>query len=1223
MLPMLCPACSTTNPEGAKFCLNCGARLEQPCGYCGATLAPDAKYCNSCGRPVSAEQESGPPLEPYLPKELQGKLEAARVGRAMEGERRVVTMLFCDVKGSTAMAENLDPEEWAEIMNGAFEHLIAPVYRYEGTLARLMGDAIFAFFGAPIAHEDDPQRAVAAGLEIIEGIQIYRERVRTERDLDLNVRVGINTGAVMVGQVGSDLRLEYTAMGDAVNVAARMEQTAEPGAVQITADTQRVVAPLFDVESRGAVEVKGKVEPVPAYVVVGRKSQPGPVRGFRIGGRGSPLVGREREMAVLRRAVEETLDGRGQIVSLIGDAGLGKSRLIEETQGYWDLRRPQAHDHVWHLGRMWQYWQCVSYDTARPYAQYRRNIARIAGVNDTDSPEVVRTKLARIIQDSGEWLEPHMRVWRSLFGVGEPGEDMLEGEEFKRAITDLVVESTRYFGSEPRLLVFEDLHWCDEAYMDLLIETARLVDELPCLFLVSFRPDRRAPSWRLKQWLETEYPHRSAEIVLSALTDEESGALVDELLPEPNRTDAERARILERTQGNPLFVEELVAAIVERGAEPTDEIALPDTLQALFTARLDTLDEDARHTLQLASVVGLSFPEPVLRAVTDGGSDDGADLTGRLRTLERAGLIDEVARTPEREYAFHHSLTQEATYSTILLKRRRELHQRVGEALEDLYADRVEEFAALLAQHFRAAGDDAKTLRYATTAGDSAARLFANKEAVTHYTSAIEAAERLGAGDESLHHLYPSRGRSLELSGRFDDAVANYEEMEAVAEGAGDKAAVLDARMALTTLFSTPTSRFDPARGRALAEQAVTLARELGDRVAESKALWNLMILGVYGGGDLREALDAGQRSLEIARAMNAREQIAFTLNDLWRPYAAVGDLPAAQACLEEARPLWRELGNLPMLSENLASSSSLRRLGGENQESLALSQEAFAIAEEIGNLWGQAYSLMNPYGVYLERGEVGKAIATMEECIALSERAGFVAPQATTRADLGAVYGILGDTERGSELVRRALEVAEERQPVARPWVMGRMAELHLLAGELDLAEAAIVESHVDPLPEPLQSTNVVLLALVRGQIALAKGDRRGAIQIADDLEGLLHRLGIRQFVADTLLLKGRSLTADGRMDEAERVLTAARSEAENVESRRVLWEILRELGELSAARGDAAGAAELLAEAGRIVGQIAETIPEEELRAGFLARPDVKALSSAGARVDPTGPR
>ena len=254
----------------------------------------------------------------------------------MEGERRVVTMLFCDVKGSTAMAETMDPEVWAEIMNGAFERLIAPVYRYEGTLARLMGDAIFAFFGAPIAHEDDPQRAVWAGLDIISGIAAYKEQVRSEHGLDLDVRVGIHTGPVMVGQVGSDLRLEYTAMGDAVNVAARMEQTAEPGTVQITAETYRLIEHFFDVELRGLIEVKGKAEPVETYTVVGRTHDHGAIRGLRA----SPLVGRERELDELSRAVEEALSGGGRIVSLVGEAGLGKSRLIAETRAEWERRSP-------------------------------------------------------------------------------------------------------------------------------------------------------------------------------------------------------------------------------------------------------------------------------------------------------------------------------------------------------------------------------------------------------------------------------------------------------------------------------------------------------------------------------------------------------------------------------------------------------------------------------------------------------------------------------------------------------------------------------------------------------------------------------------------------------------------------------------------------------------------------------------------------------------------
>ncbi|MGH3690476.1 MAG: ATP-binding protein [Microbacterium sp.] len=1129
----------------------------------------------------------------------------------MEGERRIVTMLFCDVKGSTAMAEKLDPEEWAEIMNGAFEHLIAPVYRYEGTLARLMGDAIFAFFGAPIAHEDDPQRAVMAGIEIIDGIRTYRDKVKADRDLDLSVRVGINTGHVMVGQVGSDLRLEYTAMGDAVNLAARMEQTAEPGTVQITGDTLRFVAPLFDVESRGAIEVKGKREPVPAYRVVGAKTHPGPVRGFRIGGRGSPLVGRESEIAILRRAVAEALDGRGQIVSLIGEAGLGKSRLIEETQKNWAQHQPDDQRSIWDVRRIWEVWQCVSYDTTRPYAQYRRMLARMAEISDTDPPDVVREKLLRTIDFAEEWVEPHMRVWRSLFGVQEPGEDALKGEAFKHAIMELVPGSTRHAGSDPRLLVFEDLHWCDEASMDLLIETAKLVDELPCLFLFAFRPDRQAPSWRLKQWLEVEYPHRSTEIVLRPLSDQESGVLIDELLPEEGRSDALRTQILERTEGNPLFVEEVAAAVIEQGPNDGNRISVPNTLQALITARLDRLDEDTRRTLQLASVIGRSFSEPVLRAV----SGYGVELDRKLSTLQRVGLIDETARMPEREYAFHHSLTQDATYSTILLKGRRELHMRVAEVLEELYADRIEEFAPLLARHFQEAGDDERTLTYATIAGDNAARLYANVEAVSHYTSAIEAADRLGIGDEALRHLYLSRGRALELEGRFDDAVATYEELEQVAERAGNRAVVLEARMALTALFSTTTSRFDAERGRTLSEQALKLASELGDRAAESKALWNLMNLIVYGGGDLREAVEVGERSLAIARELDDHGQIAFTLNDLWHPYAGIGDLQSARATLEEARVFWRELGNDPMLSGSLANSSWLCHFAGEYEEALTLSEQAYGLAKNIGNPWGQALSLMPVCSIHADRGDLRKAMATMEECIALSQRAGFVAPQATTRADLGSFYAHLGDLERGFELVRLALDVAEKQHPVGRAWVMGRKAELHVLAGELDEAEAAIAESQVESHPDPVPYFASILLGLDRGRIALTRGNDAQAIEIANEVVGLVDRLKVRQFAADALLLKGRSLAAGGHMDDAEQALLDARSKAESLGSRRILWEILGGLSYVQAARGNAEGATKFRAEAGRVVEQIAESIEDDRLRSSFLAQAEMSLASSRGS--------
>jgi class 3 adenylate cyclase/tetratricopeptide (TPR) repeat protein len=1171
-----CPNCGTANPDGARFCNACGTRLDP-----------------------TAEGEGA--LDPFLPKELLAKLEAARAGRAMEGERRVVTMLFCDVKGSTAMAETLDPEVWAEIMNGAFERLIAPVYRYEGTLARLMGDAIFAFFGAPIAHEDDPQRAVWAALDIVSGVAAYKQHVKAEHGLDLDVRVGIHTGPVMVGQVGSDLRLEYTAMGDAVNVAARMEQTADPGTVQITGDTHRLVDPLFDVEARGQIEVKGKAEPVAAYRVLRRRAEPGPTRRMR----GSPLVGRDREMELLRDAIEETQSGGGCIVSLVGEAGLGKSRLVEETRAEWSRRRPEdAARERGEIHRIWETWQGVSYDATRPYSQYRRMVEQIAKIEDTDDPDVVRSKLAAIIEPGAEdWLEPHMRVWRSLFGVTEPGEEPLEGEAFRDAIMELVPASTRAFGAdEPRLLVFEDLHWCDEASMDVLIETAKVVDDLPCLFLFAYRPDRQAPSWRLKQWLETEYPHRSTELALAPLSDDESGRLIDALMPDED--PSVRTQILERTDGNPLFVEEVASAVLEH----PDEIAIPTTLQALFTARLDALDERAKHTLQLASVVGASFSEPVLRAVSG-----DADLSTSLRSLERLGLILETARTPEREYAFRHSLTRDATYGTILLRRRRELHGRVGEVFEELYANRIEEFAPLLAQHFREAGDDERTLRYATLAADAAGRLYAHAEAVTHSTSAIEAAQRLGRTGDALGHLYPNRGRTLELWGRFDEAVANYEEMEAFAEASGAPAAALAANMALTTLYATPTPVFDVVKGRELCERTIVLARELDDRPAESKALWNLMTLDVFSGGDPAEAVDAGERSLSIARELDAREQIAFTLNDLWRPYAAVGDLRASRACLEESRPMWREMGNLPMLCENLSSTSALLGLEGDNEGALALCDEAYAIAGEIGNLWGQSYSLLNAYHIDIPQGNLGRAMERMREGIQLSEVAGFVIPQAVTRAELGALYANLGQIERGMALADEGLAIAKEQSSLAVPIVMGAKAEILLLAGELDAAEAAIEQTTIERLPGLLHFAAAASAELLKGRLASARGDHGEAARIADRAIEWVRRLEVRPYTPAALLVKGSALLALGEPGEAETALLEGRLEAERLGFGPVLWRIDAELSGIAAERGDASRAVDLLDEAKGLIEQIAASIDDTELRSSFLGLPDVEAVRSS----------
>ncbi len=460
-------------------------------------------------------------------------------------------------------------------------------------------------------------------------------------------------------------------MGDAVNVAARMEQTAEPGTVQITADTARLVRAAFDLGPPKAIAVKGKAEPIVAHLVLGRKPPSSSASGSDA--RATPLVGREREMATLRRVVDEALEGRGGMVALIGEPGLGKSRLIEETRAYWSTRRPPIVHADGDIRRIWEVWQCVSFDTARPYAQYRRMLSAIAGIADTDPPDVVRDKLAKTVEPGApEWLEPHMRVWRSLLGVPEPGEDPLEGEAFRSAIMDLVPRSTRAFGADPRLLVFEDLHWCDEASMDLLIETATVVEDLPSLLLFAFRPDREAASWRLKRWLETEEEApRSTEIRLTPLSEDDS-CQVDRRAPP--RALAIRGRCAPGSSSGPRATRCSWRSSRPRSAPTARTTRFPTPCRP--RSRLVWTRWTTTHGARCSSPRSSGARSPSRSWARSPGT--ARRSASAWPQLERAGLIREIARDPEPEYAFHHSLTQEAAYGTILRRDRRALHGRVG-----------------------------------------------------------------------------------------------------------------------------------------------------------------------------------------------------------------------------------------------------------------------------------------------------------------------------------------------------------------------------------------------------------------------------------------------------------------------------------------------------------------------------------------------------------------
>ncbi|MCP4540311.1 MAG: hypothetical protein GY832_24495 [Chloroflexi bacterium] len=596
-----------------------------------------------------------------------------------------------------------------------------------------------------------------------------------------------------------------------------------------------------------------------------------------------------------------------------------------------------------------------------------------------------------------------------------------------------------------------------------------------------------------------------------------------------------------------------------------------------------------------------------------------------LDHLEISGLVRLAQTAPELEYLFRHALVQEAAYKSLLRQDRKRMHRAVGETLERLYPDRLDELASLLAHHFAVAGDDQRALEYYILAGDTVARAYANDEAVEHYTRALEIARRLPAtellaikGDaepvDPIQHLYTRRGRVLELGGQYDKALANYAEMETLARQRGDRPLELAALMACATIYSTPTAKYDPAQAQPIGNQALTLARELGEHQVEAKLLWLLILLELYGGYDCTAGIEYGEQSATLARKFNLHEQLAFTLNDLSRAYRIGSNSERSWAALTEARDLWRELDNLPMLVDTLASFVLLHYHDGEYEQALENYQAALRISRSIGNLWGQSHSLMWGSLVYYERGDPGKAIEGLEQAIHLGEQAGFVGPLVATRASLAMIYGDLGAVERGLELANLAIAAAEAHIPVWRPWAFAVLARLYLLAGDIAQAETTVKEGFADAKQLGLLSFAIFLAPLAEAQLALAQGDHAHAITVMDELSALLRKNSMRAYLPDALYLKGKALLAQNQVDKAHEVLAEACAVAETIGSRRSLWSILFTLSQIEAARGNTAEAANLRQQAQEVIEYIADHAGTPELRTLFLDLADVRAVLDSG---------
>jgi len=1132
-------------------------------------------------------------LDKLIPRELMRKLEAARVHDAMVGERRVITMLFCDVKGSTAAAEKLDPEVWTDIMNGVFDYMIRPIYKYEGLVPRLMGDAILAFFGAPVAHEDDPQRAVLAGLEIQEGIKEYVEEIRLKHGLEFGLRVGINTGLVVVGEIGSDLRMEYTAIGDAINLAARMEQTAAVGTIQISEETYKLVGPFFEFEPLGEVDVKGKSAPIKTYRVLGVKAKPGQLRGLE--GLSSPLVGREAQLAMLNEQLEQLENGVGAVVAVIGEAGLGKSSLIAELK-----RSNQASRCAWLKG------EALSYARSISYFPWRQVIRQSINARDDDSPAEVREKLRHLPSNDLPFLEAMLAVESeesSQVVMGYQGETLVQR----------MTEATRGYllglaGEGPLVIMFDDLHWADEASLNLLTNLVDLTKTQPILFICMLRPDKTVPGWDSIGKIQQTVGKRYHAIELEPLHAEQTDTLLTNLLGMKDFPKNIRDLIIEKADGNPFFVEELIRSLIEtkqilrenshwKAVNESAKVSLPNTLRGVLGARIDRLPELSRHVLQNAAVIGRSFDIRILKRLTslNGGLDS------HIQYLKEADLI-EPARN---EYIFRHVLIQEAAYDSILIKHRAQLHRQIGETLEELHTDRIEEFAPLLAHHFYAARD-ARSLKYDLQAGEKSARLYANAEAATHFGRALEVAKRNGSDHRQLIQLYTQLGSVFELSGRYEQALENYEEMQAFGRKQGERSAELGALMAKATIYSTFTQLHNSERSEQLLIQALEISREIGDHAAQARLNWNLMLNYLFS-KRLDESLEHGNMALTLARESDNREYLAFVLNDFCRLYTCRGEFEKAHVAISEARELWHALDNQVMLADSFGSEAEAYFNAGEYERSLVCSQQALQISEKIDNLWGQSYDRMLISFAHFEAGQLGRGIQQAEQGIQLGEEAGLIASN-SLRSELAWIYAYCGAFEKGLKLIEQALQTAEAKQPAWRAFPQAGKVRIHLLRGDIDSAEQTAGNALLQPISIPY-ARYTIFVVLANIELAAARGEHGKVLSLSEELLDEVSPL-VRVDVPELLRWKGNALFALGRLDEAHQVLTGACALADTSGSNLHLWPILMGLATVNSKLGNHNEAKANREKARQIVMMIAEGLNEVGLRESFLKQARVQTL-------------
>ena len=1010
---MKCSKCQSENPEDAMFCNGCGHKLELACPECGKVNPSGSRFCNGCGHDLRKPADT-PPIDlnqpqSYTPKHLADKILTTR--SSIEGERKLVTVFFADVANYTSISEKLDPVEVHEIMDGAFKILMDEIHKYEGTINQFTGDGVMALFGAPVAHEDHAQRACHASLSIQKAMGEYGEKIEKDTGVEFKMRVGLNSGPVIVGAIGDDLRMDYTAVGDTTNLGSRMESMARPGTILVSGNTHRLARDFFQFESLGKIEVKGKKEPQEAFELI----KTGEVE-TRIGASVAKgltrFVGRKNSMAILLDVFGKVKSGSGQVVGLLGEAGVGKSRLLLEMRNM----LPED-EYIYHEG------QCLQYGGSMPYLPLLDILRSYLVIKEGDREFLIKKKMEEKILGLDEKLKSVIPPFQDLLSLKVNDEDFskLEPKEKRErtfeAIRDMLVRGSQ---ERPLILTVEDIHWIDKTSEEFLNYMIGWLPNTAILLILLYRPEYTHP-WGSKSYY--------TKVGLDHLGTDSSSELVKAILDEGEAVPELTQLILNRAAGNPLFMEEFTHTLLENGSiERKDEkyvlsgkasdIQVPDTIQGIIAARLDRLEDNLKRTMQVASVIGRDFAFRILQTITD--TREG--LKSNLLNLQGLEFIYEKSLFPELEYIFRHALSQEVAYNSLLLKSRKEIHEKIGKAIEELYPDRLEEFYEMLAYHYSRSNNEEKASHYLKLSGDKAVNNFSTPEAYRFYSEAAKLLLNQPDNSENrksrLEVLQPM-ARIAIIFGCPDGSLELLKEGERAAKDVGDTKALAHFQTTIGIYYLT--SAGDPAKGREYMEKGLGEAEVTGEAEIIIPATAQLIYSSMFEGKFSSVCLLA-PKTIELIEKTHAEHE------HFGNPYN-----------------LYSALQGVYGMSLGVTGNFSDGRPFLEKGLSFAFAQDDPLSLGSIEHCYGR---------FYWDMGDGENMVKHISSCIKYYEKTQYLMMLGVAWGMLGEGYFFLGQTDLALQTIEKGLKIHKANgMTISLGHFHSALAEVHFELGDHEKA--------------------------------------------------------------------------------------------------------------------------------------------------------------------------